>query len=87
MVDVHGRQKVNYVHKAKQVMRLTRKIEFEGGDTLPKGAIVYIESRNQGYNCIALKPAFFHKLRFRIRNHNDLEEITPDLWIKILNDE
>ena len=85
MVSVHGRQKINYTHKAKQIMRLTRQINFGGGDTLPEGAIVYIESRNQGYNCIALKPAFFPKLRFRILTCADLEEISPDLWIRILN--
>ena len=83
---VHGRQKVNYVHKAKSIMKTTRQINLKGGDFIPKGAIVYIESRNQGYRCVCLQPAFFHKLKFRIRNHADLEEITIDEWIRILND-
>ena len=87
MVDVHGRQKIDYKHKANQVMCVTRQIKLEGGDTIPEGALVYIESRNQGYNCVALKPAFHTKLRFRLVTESDLEEISVDAWIRILNDE
>ena len=85
--NVHGRQKVEYVHKAQQVMQTTREIKLKGGDTIPEGALVYIYSRRQGYNCVALKPAFYQPLKFKIVNHSDLEEITISEWIRILNDE
>ena len=87
MVNVHGRQRIDYTHKAKQVMRVTREIKLVGGDTIPEGALVYVESRNQGYNCLAVQPAFFPNLRFRLVNCSDLEEISVLEWIEILNPE
>ena len=87
------KQKFEYKWEVGSIMKTTRDITFEGDHVvLPKGSIVKIYSRNQGYNCRVLQPAVFDgmwcaSVRIIDRNHDILREIHSQEWITILNKE
>ena len=82
---VHDRKRFKYIWKVGDILKLKHDIKF-GADTLRKGTIIRIYSRNQGYRFNCLKPAYWGHNRWRITNPDAFEEITVREWIQILND-
>ena len=83
---IHNKQKIEYVWKVGDILKTTREICFTKDDRLPKGSIIKVLSRNQGYLCICLRPAYFPSQQFRVRDDASFEEISDHEWVSILND-
>ena len=83
--NMKHKRKFEYIWKVGDILKTTRDIILDS-DTIRKGSIVKIESRNQGYNCISLRPAYFNNLKFCVTDTSAFQEIGTHDWISILND-
>ena len=81
--------KFDYKWRVGDILKTTRDMDFGDDDILPKGSIVMIYRRLQGYHFLVFKPKrtgdHSRMIKYKTPYAEDFEKIPKEEWIRLLN--